>query len=34
MKGQEIKIEEIEASLTLGGAKTPQASLSAVRTRL
>jgi hypothetical protein len=24
MKDQELKLEEIEASLTLGGAKTPQ----------
>ena len=34
MKDQELKLEEIEASLTLGGAKTPQAFLSALRTRL
>ena len=28
MKDKELQLEEIEAALTLGGAKTPQASLS------
>jgi hypothetical protein len=34
MKDKELKLEEIETCLTLGGANTPQASLSALTTRL